>query len=122
MRSLRNRSYILDLMIGVLLVTTIFFLVGQRNLSEQIQNVTEHNRSLNLQSKQLGERIASCTDPNGACYKDNMEQTAKRVENINKISMFAAYCSSKTPPAASIAAVRKCIETAITGKEPLQTK
>ena len=52
----------------------------------------------------------------------NAKNNKATVENLNRITLLSAYCASKTPPLTPVAEVRKCVETAITGREPIVTK
>jgi hypothetical protein len=44
------------------------------------------------------ERILDCTDPNGQCFKDSQERTAKAVGDINRVIVLAAACSAGLDP------------------------
>lgn len=94
--SIRNRSYVLDLMVALLLITTIYFLVGQRNLSQELATVADQNHSLNVQNLELLQRVKSCTDPEGSCYQSNNARTGEAVGQINKVTIAAALCAKKT--------------------------
>jgi tRNA G18 (ribose-2'-O)-methylase SpoU len=121
-KTIYNRSWVLDLILVATLAVTIMFLVGQRNQTEQLKDLANANKTLNTQNKQILDQIISCTDPKGVCSVLNQKRSSGVVENINKVTLFAAYCASKTPPYASVDDVRKCVEDAITGKEPIVTK
>jgi hypothetical protein len=121
-RTIYNRSWVLDLILLFVLATTIFFLVGQRNQTYQLARIADYNKTINLQNKQVLDQIMSCTDPRGPCYQNNQRVSHDAINNINRIALLAAYCASKTPPYATVAEVRKCVETGIAGKEPIQTK
>jgi hypothetical protein len=121
-RSLRSRSYVLDLLVALLLITTIFFLVGQQNQTAELTRLADYNKQLGIQNQELLQRVKSCTDPNGQCYLQNAKNTKVTVDGLNRVTFFSTYCASKTPPNSTMADVRKCVETAIAGKEPIVTK
>lgn len=121
-RTIYNRSYVLDVLVSLLLVTTIYFLVAEHNLNAHIQGIAKQNNELNLQNKAILERVNSCTDPEGSCYKVNQQRSAKTIGDLNKVSLIAAYCASKTPPYVRLSDVRHCVEVAIKGQEPIVTK
>jgi predicted PurR-regulated permease PerM len=111
-RTIYNRSYVLDVLVAVLLVTTIFFLIGQRNLTEQLTNIARLNHSLNLQNNDILSRIKSCTDPSGACYVQNTQRTGEAVDSINQIVVLANACTDK-PGEQTVAEVEKCVRQAL---------
>lgn len=39
------------------------------------------------------DRILDCTDPEGECFQDSQERTAKAVGDINRVVVLAAACS-----------------------------
>jgi tRNA G18 (ribose-2'-O)-methylase SpoU len=94
-KTIYNRSYVLDFLVASLLVTTIFFLVGQRNNTEQLKQIADYNKNLGIQNQELLQRVKSCTDPDGVCYKSNNTRTAEAVGGINKITIFAVLCGNK---------------------------
>jgi hypothetical protein len=121
-RTIYNRSWVLDIMVATLLIVTIMFLVGQRNQNDQLVVIAQTNRTLNQQNKDILQQIHDCTDPNGRCYKLGGDRSDHAIANINRVTLLAAYCASKTPPFATIEQVRKCIENGVAGKEPLVAK
>jgi hypothetical protein len=112
-RTIYNRSWVLDIMVAMLLIVTIFFLIGQRNLSNEIVELAKQNHQLN-------EQVHDCTDPTGACYQASRRSNAETIAQINKVTLFAAYCANKLSKTGTLADVRKCVETAVTGNDPLQ--
>lgn len=48
-------------------------------------------------------RILDCTDPEGKCYQDSQERTAKAVGDINKVVVLAAACSVGLPDGLTVA-------------------
>jgi type II secretory pathway pseudopilin PulG len=109
-RTIHNRSYVLDLLVAFLLVTTIYFLVGQKNQTEQLARVADYNKLINTQNKQILDRIISCTDTNGECNVENQQKTSIVIANINKVSLLASYCAKTTPANATLSTFQKCVE------------
>lgn len=114
--SIRNRSYILDLLVALLLITTIYFLVGQKNQTEQLKTIANYNKTLSTQNRQILDRIMSCTNPDGACYQASQKSTGDAVANINTVSVTAAYCAKTTPNTATLQEFKKCIESQLKSK------
>jgi hypothetical protein len=121
-RTIYDRSWILDLIMIMVLAVTITFLVGQRNETDQLNRVAQYNKVLNIQNKQILDRIVDCTDPSGKCFQEGQSRTKDTINQLNRITLLAAYCSNKTPPYATVAEVRKCIVTGLTGQQPIVTK
>jgi hypothetical protein len=121
-RTIYNRSWVLDLILIMVLGVTIMFLIGQRNETDQLNKVAEYNKALNTQNKEILDRIVDCTDPAGKCFQEGQDRTKVTIDGLNRITLLAAYCSSKTPPYATVAEVRKCIESGINGQQPIVTK
>lgn len=107
-RTIYNRSYVLDVLVSLLLITTIYFLIGQRSLTENLNRIAVQNHELNQQNSDILQRIKSCTDPQGVCYQQNMQRTDDAVGDINKISVYAVACADK-PGAQTAAEVKQCV-------------
>jgi tRNA G18 (ribose-2'-O)-methylase SpoU len=101
-KTIYNRSWVLDLVLIMVLAVTIMFLVGQRNQTEQLNRVAQYNKELNTQNKEILDRIVDCTDPKGVCFQQGQDRTKDTINVLNRITLLAAYCSSKTPPYASV--------------------
>jgi hypothetical protein len=58
--------------------------------------------------KDLAETIEDCTKPGGECYKRAREQRLQTVFDINKVSVYGAYCAQKVPNQ-SLIKIQTCI-------------
>jgi hypothetical protein len=113
--AMRSRSYVLDLMVALLLITTIYFLVGQRNQTENLNRIAEQNHQLNVQNSDILQRIKSCTDPTGSCYVQNTKRSDDAVGNINSIVVLANVCTDK-PGEQTVAETQQCVRDLLKSK------
>jgi hypothetical protein len=114
-RTIYNRSYVLDLMVGLLLITTIYFLVGQRNQTENLNRIAEQNHELNVQANDILQQIKGCTDPTGSCYQQGSRRTNDAVGNISQIIVLANACTDESG-VQTAAEVEKCVRSMLKGK------
>lgn len=52
--------------------------------------------------------LLDCTDPSGGCYKRGQDSQASAIENITRISIYAAACADK-PREQSTQEIQDCI-------------
>ncbi len=61
--------------------------------------------SVAKQNQETGDRIRSCTDPAGECFKRGQQRTGKAVAGINQVTIAVGQCV-KDPP---VHDVRACL-------------
>jgi hypothetical protein len=111
-KTIYNRSWVLDLAVVITLFVTIFFLVGQQNQTDKIENIAKQNRSLNQETHDLAERVRDCTDPIGTCYKQGTQRTNDAVGKIGEISAIAAACADKAGEQ-TLAQIELCVRSVL---------
>ena len=86
------------------------FVIGIVGVLVRINTLAESVRDTQIQGTPIGQkllassdRILDCTDPNGQCFKDSQERTAKAVGDINKVIVLAAACSVGLDPGMTVA-------------------
>jgi hypothetical protein len=94
------------MLVGAL--ATIVVLVGQVRAT-QLEGTPTGQKLLDS-----AERIQSCTEPQGKCYKQNQKRTEQVVENIGKYIVLAAACAAEVDtelanPDDRIAQITKCV-------------
>lgn len=53
-------------------------------------------------------RLLDCTSPQGKCYQDGNRRTGEAIGNINRVSIYAAYCA-KIPVNVTAKQIENCI-------------
>lgn len=75
---------------AALLLSVIGMLAAVRNT--QLEGTPTGQKLL-----KASDRILDCTEPEGTCYQDAQERTAKAVGDINRVIVLAAACSVGVP-------------------------
>lgn len=102
---LRRRS---DWTLAVLAVLLVVVLVQAYN-GVQDGKRREASRELLQKTSDTSERIKSCTDPNGECYKRGQERTSQAVAGIVLGDVRVSECVVAAE--GDVSAFRKCVAT-----------
>ena len=62
-------------------------------LATEVRDTQLEGTPLGKKLQSSADRILDCTSPDGQCYKDGQERTAKAVGDINRVIVLAAACS-----------------------------
>lgn len=92
-------------LVGVLCAALV---VGLAVVLVQVYSLTSAIREQQKVSVQTNERIVSCTDPEGDCYRESQERTKAVVADIGKVSAYAAACADQ-PGVQGSADVLACV-------------
>lgn len=85
-----NRRWLVSLTVGVvalLLVALVGY--GQQRQDERRR---EQSRALIQETKATSDRIKSCTDPSGACYRDGQARTASAIASLVLSDVRVSEC------------------------------
>lgn len=87
---------VMGLTLGVLAVLLLVSILQTRMLVGEVRNTQKTNTGTVRLIKAQGRAIRDCTDPTGECFKRAKRQTAGAVNDINKISVYAAACADQS--------------------------
>lgn len=88
----RNARPILGAVVGVLCAALV---VGLSVVLVQVFALTSAIREQQKANTATNERIVSCTDPQGECYREAQERTADAVADIGKVAAYASSCADR---------------------------
>lgn len=92
--------------VAVLVLSVVGMLAAVRNT--QLEGTPVGQKLL-----EASDRILDCTDPQGECYQNSQERTAKAVGDINKVVVLAAACSVGLPDGLTVAERQDAIQSCV---------
>jgi hypothetical protein len=118
---LRKLIVMLAVFCAVTVITggLIWIKIDHQNTEAQNARVTIGNQTGQIQK--LNERILSCTDPKGSCFKENQARTAQIIGRLTDAQIAAIACRQESAiandpdPAQRAAAINSCVRRVLAG-------
>lgn len=105
---------VVGMLVGVLIVMMLVMMTKTWDLASSIRQqqkanapVLESTHQSAYSTAQLLKLFTSCTTRGQPCFKQSAEATAKIKAEINRITVYAAYCSSQNP--GDLPAIQSCV-------------
>lgn len=92
---------------GVVIVVIAAVLISATTVTRVRESQVTNTGTLNNTDRTL-EILLDCTDPTGDCYKRGQASQASAIEDISRISVYAAACADK-PREQTAEQIQECI-------------
>ena len=79
--------------VAVFVLLVLYVVASTRVLAEEVRDTQLEGTPTGQKLLTASDRILDCTDPEGQCFQDSQERTAKVVGDINRVIVLAAACS-----------------------------
>lgn len=110
MLSTNARKRALWVVIYVCVASLVLALIG---LLAAVRNTQLEGTPTGQKILAASDRILDCTEPDGQCYQDAQERTAKAVGDINRVIVLAAACSVGLPEKFTVAERQDAIQSCV---------